>query len=118
MSKPKFSLDQPSPISNSDLPEDHQDMWRNIINEYGSIYPTILNLFHERRNYGIECYKTPLQVSNGRNAIADLISEHLDAIVYAEIIRLEKPYMEEYIRNHQKYLLDVIERLIELMNTK
>lgn len=114
--KPKFSLDQPTPKIKANLPQDHQDMWKNVINHFGKKYPTIINLLNERRQYGIDIYGTPLQLSNGRNAIADLISEHLDALVYAEIIRIEKPVLETYIRYHQKYLLEVIVLFTDLLH--
>ncbi len=120
MTKPKFSLDQPSPIikNNSELPQDHQDMWKNIIDRYGNDYKPILKLMIERRQYGIDLYGTPLQVSNGRNAINDLISEHLDALVYSEIVRLENPEWNLLMVDHQKYLLKMIGYFWDIVHPK
>lgn len=116
--KPKFSLDQPNPEVQNDIPQDRQDMWKNIIDRYGEDFKTIKELLSERRQYGIDLYGTPLQVSNKRNAIADLISEHLDAVAYSEIVRIENPGLENYIVTHQKYLLFTIELFVEIMNEK
>lgn len=128
MTKPKFSLDQPPPKIQNNLPPEHQDMWKNIIDRYKSspneernYSDNLMNLMIERRKYGIELYGTPLQVSNGRNAIADLISELLDAVVYLEIVRLEycnQPNTQRGIKYDQEQLLNLADHYLLFYDCK
>ena len=66
------------------------DLWASVIAQESE--PALLELFHARRQMGIEKYGTPLQANNGRNAINDLAQELLDAIVYAEQVMAETAY--------------------------
>jgi hypothetical protein len=73
---------QPSP-----KPNDGADLWELVIIDakagYGPM-AAILRDMEARRRFGMEKYKTPLQVGNGRDFLTDAIQEALDLTVYVK----------------------------------
>lgn len=62
------------------------DVWADLI----PTLPEILQPYAaERRAQGIERYGTPLQVDNGRDALADAFQEDLDRIAYLRVYMLQ-----------------------------
>lgn len=62
------------------------DVWADLI----PILPPVLRPYGEaRRQQGIERYGAPLQIRNGRDALADALQEALDLVVYLRQAELE-----------------------------
>lgn len=118
----KSSLDQ-------ELPKPGQfDCWQRLINRYNfeNVYKTGLirnlnlsnlhelkDLMIERRQLGIDRYRTVLQAFNGRKAIDDLLAEQLDSLAYSEQVSIETPELTEEMLKWQRVTINSIQRLIE-----
>lgn len=64
------------------------DVWAEVIADgerRQSIPPRVLDLMRERRQVGIDRYGVPLQRSNGRDGLRDLLEELLDAVAYSAL---------------------------------
>lgn len=118
----KSSLDQESPKPGQ------FDCWQRLINRYNfeNVYKTGLirnlnlsnlhelkDLMIERRQLGIDRYRTVLQAFNGRKAIDDLLAEQLDSLAYSEQVSIESPELTEEMLKWQRFTVNAIQKLIE-----
>jgi hypothetical protein len=91
------------------------DMWRQLIDRLlarEQIDDATAAAMEARRTLGVEKYGTPLQAGNGRNVLADLEQELLDALVYSEQTAEEHPELVREIRGEwQTSLLLLLERV-------
>lgn len=118
----KSSLDQEPPKPGQ------FDCWQRLINRYNfeNVYKTGLirnlnlsnlhelkDLMIERRQLGIDRYRTVLQAFNGRKAIDDLLAEQLDSLAYSEQVSIESPELTEEMLKWQRFTVNAIQKLIE-----
>lgn len=119
----------PAPRTNQPAPKKSEgDCWKNLIDRYGedNIYKSELyreiridklislnRLMIERRNIGIDRYKTVLQPFNGRDCVRDLLEEQLDSLAYSEQVSLEYPKLEALMLEYQKVILNYMSKLLD-----
>lgn len=56
----------------------------------GDIQKLVIDDMVKRREFGVAKYGTPLQANNGRDALADLYQELLDAVCYVRQMMEER----------------------------
>ena len=69
------------------------DLWAEVIADWAKKWTgssgRIRTAMHQRRQFGIDKYGTPLQRDNGRDALTDARDEALDLRVYAQQLETE-----------------------------
>lgn len=66
-----------------------------------SIHDLVAADLIERRDFGLRKYGVPLQAGNGRNPLADLYAELLDAACYAKQAMIEWDEVQHQLYAHR-----------------
>lgn len=80
--------------------------------------PEVLEAIIERKQVGVERYGQALQTNDGRNTLADMVQELLDAIIYAHkgVMESEPKTAAWYLYTETRYVLrlslETIARLV------
>jgi hypothetical protein len=90
------------------------DLWQELIDKEENSY--LKELYIKRRQLGIERYGTPLQPFNNRDCILDLQEEILDAIVYAEQVKVEHNF-PQLMGSFQTHFVDMLLVLQKMQET-
>jgi hypothetical protein len=109
---------EPAPVNEDEtLPA----LWDLVISDFEKRYcgdekvkKDIVQLMHDRDAFGFEKYHCHLKNKNGRSFYRDLLSELLDACVYAKGLSREKDCFDENLYNTYTDILKLLVRLYEI----